>query len=127
MKKVKLVRVHQEYDYGDSETIASLTAESEWLEVTDEEYNLLTDYRIRNKILASRYGSYSDRLILLEEKTQELPALIKSASDILGKILEKEKADKEKAAKAAKIKREKAEATKIAKAKELLRKAGELK
>lgn len=131
MKKIKLVRVYTGngyayYEYNDTE-IARLIPESEALEVTDEEYDLLTDYRIRDKIMRDRYGNYADKLILIEDKTQELPALIKSASDVLGEIKKKEKADKEKAAKAAEAKKKKTEEGRIKRAKELLRKAGELK
>ena len=128
MKKVKLIRVHTDdgYTYDDS-SVTALTAESEMMEVTDEEYNLLIDYRVRNQILASRSYHFYDKLILLEDKTQELPALIKSASDVLDEIKKKEKAEKERAAKAAETKKKKAEATRIQKAKELLRKVGELK
>ena len=128
MKKVKLIRVYDN-GYGDynSEDLCRLVPESDLLEVTDEEYELLTDYRVRDKIQQRKSYSYYDRLIMIEDKTELIPDLIKSASEILSEIKKKEKADKERAAKAAETKKKKAEATRIQKAKELLRKAGELK
>lgn len=128
MKKVKLIRVYGSgyYEYSDEE-LNRLIPESEILEVTDEEYNLLIDYRVRNQIMTDRYGNYTDRLILVEDQNHKLPELIKSAKEILGKIKEKEEVAKKKAAEAAAAKKVKAEKLKIEKARKILKEAGELK
>ncbi len=131
MKKVKLIRVHIEESYSYSEAvdqeIITLVPESEVLEVTDEEYDLLTDYRVRNKIKADRGYNYYDKLILLEDKTSEIPTLITSAKEILEKIKKTEAAEKKKREEAVRKARETAAARKIAKAKQILKEAGELK
>lgn len=131
MKKVKLIRVYtgggyEYYDY-DEDTISRLIPESEMLEITDEEYTLLTDYRVRNKIMQDRYGQYYDKLILIEDQTKKIPELIKSAKEVLDKIKEKEEADKKKAAAAAAARKAKIDKAKIEKARKLLKEAGELK
>lgn len=128
MKKIRLIRVYTDRysDYSEKE-ISYLLPESEALEVTDEEYNLLTDWRVRNKIMEDRYGEYHDRLIMVEDQSSRLPEMIKSAKEILGKVKEKEAAAKKKAAEAAAAKKAKADKLKIEKARKLLKEAGELK
>lgn len=128
MKKVRLIRVYTDgyIDYSEKE-ITHLLPESEVLEVTNEEYNLLTDWRVRDKIMEDRYGYYHDKLILVEDQTNKLPEMIKSAKEILDKVKEKEETQKKKAAAAAAAKKAKTDKTKIEKARKLLKEAGELK
>lgn len=128
MKKIRLVRIYTDrYNNYNEEEISRLLPESEVLEVTDEEYSLLTDWRVRNKIMEDRYGQYHDILIMVEDQSNRLPEMIKSAKEILGKIKEKEAAAKKKAAEAAAAKKAKADKLKIEKARKLLKEAGELK
>ena len=138
MKKVKLIKIHSEDNYGyldsfSDHIISSLIPESEYMEVSDEEYEMLCDYRVRSQILNVRNKNSYDRLILLEDRTSDVTDLIESAKDILAKVKKQEEENKKRAAaekakkdKLAKEKAAKKEAKKIEEAEKILRAAGKL-
>lgn len=131
MKKVKLIRVYTDYDYNhnfeEEEEIKKFIAESDTLEVTDEEYELLTNSTVRNQILKEiNRDGYRNKLILVEDKTKEIPNLITSAKEILEKVKATEAAEKKKRDALARKAREAAQAKKIEQAKKILKEAGEL-
>lgn len=103
-KKIKLIRVYCNDYHNYENNIDRFFPESEYIEVSDEEYELLRDYRVREKILKNRHGvnQFSDKLIMVEDMTKEIPKLITSAAEILGDIKKKEKIEKEKKERAAK-------------------------
>lgn len=128
MKKVILVRLHDSDSStsGNYDITSRLLPESELMEVSDEEYDMLCDHRVRSKIMSERYGHYYDRLILIESKTQEIPELIKSASEVLEKIKKAEANKKIKEAAEQAKKKKTLAAKQIEKAKKILKDAGEL-
>lgn len=128
MPKIKLVQVHTgvAYDsYGDEiDSYISLEPLSDWTEVTDSEYNMLTSYDFLNKLKTK--NSYYKVVLLREVEPTEIQGFIKDVKSFIKDSKKKQELEESKR-KEYDLKRKAAlEAKKIEKAKALLKKAGEL-
>jgi len=92
MKKIRLFLAYIDYDgdyhyyssYSNDTVINALTPISDWIEVTDEEYNFLYNYR---KELGKKYNAI---FMLVEDTSDKIPEYI---NDIKG-FIKKEQAAK---------------------------------
>lgn len=132
MKKVKILKVYSDgYSYDDYNNLINnldLVGKSEWTEVTDEEYKILTNPA------CLKYGNY----IVIEEQTKEdtLLSVKKIAEELYKKELNaraqqaahdrQRKIAEEKRKAAIAARKEAAAAKKIEKARIILQQAGEL-
>lgn len=131
MKKVKILKVYSSQYYDDYNNLIDrpeLAGESEWTEVTDEEYKILTNPA------CLKHGNY----IVIEEQTKEdtLLSVKKIAEELYKKELNaraqqaahdrQRKIAEEKRKAAIAARKEAAAAKKIEKARIILQQAGEL-
>ena len=130
MPKIKIVKVWSSYcDNCDYNHIAREPL-SDWLEISQEELDQLSDYRVRDKILRSinsGYSQYSERIVVYEELSKEESVIkIESVKKMLDKINREEEAALKKRQLAAKKKAETQKERALQKARKVLEEAGEL-
>jgi len=116
MRKIKLLKIHTNRTYGDNLPKDNLiNKESEWIEVTDEEYYTLTNSKIRAemlKVIDENNNFYYD-LVLFEDLNKEEVKDIFSSDEVKRALKHAKRAEEEKVKKASKY----AETQKIAKEK----------
>lgn len=144
MRQIKLFLVksynrYDDYGYTSNKIVCDTPQLTQWINVTDEQYELLKDQEIRNRFIPESYlkdkksYGYDYSVIMVEPLEVEQNTLIKVLDPILDAVkAEKEKREKtqrladEKRKKVLAEKKAKEEAKKIAAAEALLRKAGKL-
>jgi len=116
MRKIKLLKIHTNRTYGDNLPKDNLiNKESEWIEVTDEEYYTLTNSKIRAemlKVIDENNNFYYD-LVLFEDLNKEEVKDIFSSDEVKRALKHAKRAEEEKVKKASRY----AETQKIAKEK----------